>query len=104
MTNILFKMFGKSNTMKVLDYLLDLDIDVTINDICKGTNLTRKTVDKIISNLKNEMLIEVTRSIGNAQMYKINSNNPVAKKLIEINNAVLKSQEKKLEQSMGVPA
>lgn len=83
--------------MKVLDYLLDQDIDVTVIDICDGTQLSRKTVDLIVESLIDNGLLSLARTIGKTKMIKLNLDNPIARKLKDINNLVLKNQEAKLE-------
>ncbi|MFH1132978.1 MAG: winged helix-turn-helix domain-containing protein [Nanoarchaeota archaeon] len=82
--------------MKVLDYLLDLEMDVSVTDICDGTGLSRKTVDSILINLIKSEIVTNTRKVGKTEMYKINTNNKISNKLLEINNIVLKQQESNL--------
>jgi len=97
MANVFLGLFGKSNNMKILDYLLDCEMDVSASDVEQGTSLSRKTVDKTLTRLLDESIIEVTRTIGKTKMYKINDSNPVSQKLKQINNLVLKEQEEKLK-------
>ena len=95
--NALLKIFGWNN-MKVFDYLVDIPReDVTVLDICDGTDLSRKTVDKIMKNLKEEKIVEVTRKIGKTELFKLNLKDQVCKKLIEINDIILKKQERVLK-------
>jgi len=105
MVNVFLKIFGKSNTMKVFDYLLDIPTeDVTVMDICEGTDLSRKTVDNIMKNLKEEKIVEVTRKIGKTELFKLNKENPICKNLILINEVVLKKQEEKVKENILIPA
>lgn len=91
--NLFLRIFGRNNTMKVLDYLLDQPVDVTVLDICRGTKLSRKTVDEILSNLLEESIIEKTRTIGKAQLFKIKKDDPVSQKLLELNQTVVERYE-----------
>lgn len=100
MKSTLFNYFGTSNTMLVLDYMLDQPVDVTVLDISEGTGLSRKTVDQIVNNLIEQKLLEVTRTIGKTRMLQLDLNNPIAKKLLDINHLVIKEQEKKLENAI----
>ena len=93
MTNAFLKIFGNSSPMKTLDYLLDQQIDVSVADVCRGTSLSRKTVDNTLSSLVNGGIIKKTRIIGKTQMFKIDKKNIISKKLYEINNIILKQQE-----------
>ena len=91
----IYDLLGKSK-MKVFDYLVDLDIDVTVSEIVEGTNISRKTVDMILLNLINNKIITIYRLVGKTKLYIINKENYVTKKLLEINKHILKEQEKKL--------
>lgn len=94
MANVLIDVFGRGNTMKVLDYLLDItEVDVSIKDIMEGTNLSRKTVDTIIEQLSKSDLVKMNRKIGKTKMYIINREDPVVAKLLDINDIVIKKQE-----------
>ena len=92
--NLLSNIFGGSNFMKILDYLIDLEIDVSIIDIIDATNLSRKTVEKVLTTLESVHVIYVKRKIGKTKMYLLNRENPLVKKLEEINTLVIKNQEK----------
>lgn len=97
MVNVYLKLFGGSNNMRVLDYLLDLEVDVGITDICDGTDLSRKTVEKIVQSFVDEKVVRKTRIVGKTQMFSLNNAYPVVLKLIEINNLILKGQKEKKE-------
>lgn len=83
--------------MKVLDYLVDVPTDVSLSDICDGTKLSRKTVEKIILDLQNLYMVKVTRLIGRSVMLELDKTNMVVKKFNDLNIAVLMVQEKKLQ-------
>jgi len=100
MANVFLKILGKSNIMKVLDYLLDLSVDVGILDICDGTELSRKTVEKILDNFVEEGIVIKTRKVGKSQMLKLNDANPIVQKLRDINRIVLEQQEQKLQTNL----
>ena len=80
--------------MKVLDYFLDTDMDISVLDVCDGTSLSRKTVETVLESLVEKEIIKYTRTIGKSRMYMINKENLIAKKLIELNETVLERQEK----------
>lgn len=90
------KIFGSRNTIKVFGYLVDLNIDVSIQDIMDGTDLSRKTVEKILYQLVEYNMIKETRTIGKTRMYKLNKNNFIVKRLISLNKDVIKEKEKML--------
>ena len=95
--NAFLRIFGGSNSMKVFDYLLDLDMDFNIGDIMDGTELSRKTVEKILGSFLENDLIKQSRLIGKTKMYKLNFDNPIVKKLRDINAHVIQQQETRAE-------
>ena len=97
---ILLEIFGKNN-MKVIDYLLDQEIDVSISDICDGTDLSRKTVDNIVTILLNFEIIKEKRKIGKTQMLVLNKENQITEKLIDINEIIIRNQERKVMEAIA---
>ena len=84
MPNTLVKLFGESSVMKIVDYLMAADIDVTISDVCHEVGLSRKTVDTAIKRLIQGGLIRRTRTVGKTALFEFNKENPISQKLDEI--------------------
>jgi hypothetical protein len=79
----------KSPVLKVLDFLMDNEsFDYSKTDIADGTGLTRATLFKAWPKLEALNLITATRSVGQAKMYKLNKQNPIVKKLMELDDAI----------------
>ncbi len=102
MTNVFLRTFGQSNNMKVLDYLLDMNLDVSVLDICDGAELSRKTVEKILEKFIAQNLVVKTRKIGKTAMFALNRSNHIVQKLIEINEFVVKQQEDILQTRLPI--
>lgn len=86
-TSLFIEFMGDSPTMRVLDYLFtERDLDFSITDIAKNAGIGRATLYRIWDDLtKNNVLIP-TRTVGKAKLYQLNKENPVIKKLIEIDD------------------
>ena len=79
----------KSPMLKVLDFLMDNEsFDYSKTDIADGTGLSRATLFKAWPKLEALDLITATRSVGQAKMYKLNKQNPIVKKLMELDDVI----------------
>jgi predicted transcriptional regulator len=94
--NVFLAIFGKANA-KILDYLLDQEVDVSITDICDGAKISRKTADTFLAGLVAQDIVIITRTVGNTKMYSINLKNPISQKLQDLNELILQQQEHLLE-------
>lgn len=79
----------KSPMLKVLDFLMDNEsFDYSKTDIAVGTELSRATLFKAWPKLEALDLITATRTVGQAKMYKLNKQNPIVKKLMELDDSI----------------
>ena len=94
--SLFIEFMGDSPTIRVLDYLLtERDLDFSITDIAKNSAIGRTTLYRIWADLiKNKILLS-TRTIGKAKLYKLNKDNFVIKKLIEIDDRLMLEDLKK---------
>ena len=79
----------KSPMLKVLDFLMDNEsFDYSKTDIAEGSGLSRTTLFKVWPRLEALELITATRIVGQAKMYRLNKQNPIVKKLMELDDAI----------------
>jgi DNA-binding transcriptional ArsR family regulator len=79
----------KSPLLRVLDFLMDNEsFDYTKNDIARGAELSRSTLFKVWPRLEALNLITATRTVGNSKMYRLNKQNPIVKKLMELDDSI----------------
>lgn len=79
----------KSPMLKVLDFLMDNEsFDYSKTDIAEGTELSRATLFKAWPKLEALDLITATRTVGQAKMYRLNKQNPIVKKLMELDDSI----------------
>lgn len=87
---------GDSPTVRVIDALLtERTIDFSLTDIAKNAGIGRATLYRIWDDLIRFAIIIPTRTIGKAKLYKLNTDNPAIKKLIEIDDMLIKEELKK---------
>ena len=88
--SLFIELFGDSPTIKVLDYLLtEKGLDFSISDIARNSGIGRATLYRIWDDLIKNQIIIPTRVIGKSKLYKLNSQNPKIKKLVEIDNMLI---------------
>ncbi len=84
--SIFIQTFGDYPQIKVLDFLIySRDFDYPITEIAKNANVNFQTLKKIWPQLERNQIVVSTRTLGGNVLYKINTANPVVKKIIELN-------------------
>lgn len=97
--------FGESPVAKVIDFLIDnQEFDYSLTDIAKGAEIGWTTLHQIWPSIVKLGLVKKTRKIGRAILYKLNLENPLAKKLIEIDLLVSKKLMQKEIQKQQIIA
>jgi len=88
--SLFIEFMGESPTIRVLDYLLtERELDFSITDIAKNSGIGRATLYRIWDDLIKNKIIVPTRVIGKAKLYKLNKDNKIIKKLIEIDDTLI---------------
>jgi DNA-binding XRE family transcriptional regulator len=102
--SIFLEIFGESPLIKVLDFFLTFpSFDYSKTQVAKEVGISRITIDKIWNGLiKREMIIK-TRSIGKAELYKLNTENPRVKILMKIGIELATSYFEEAKQKIRVP-
>jgi len=76
-------LFQTHAIVKILDFLtLYKDFEYTKTDIIDETGISRRTLYQVWPILQKFDLVEVTKSSGMIKFYKLNTQNPIAKKLV----------------------
>ena len=83
------EIFGTSPLIRVLDFLITYrEFDYSLTDISKETEAGWNTLHSFFFKLVEKGIVKETRQVGRAKLYKLNTDNPIAKKLIEISNII----------------
>ena len=97
--------FGESPVAKVIDFLIDnQEFDYSLTDISKGAEVGWSTLHQFWPDLVKIDVVKPTRKIGRAELYMLNMENPLVKKLIEIDLLVSKQLIQKELESQKVIA
>jgi DNA-binding transcriptional ArsR family regulator len=86
--SLFLKIFGSEPVIKILDFLLDNDVfDYSKTEIAEGAAISRTTLFTAWPKLEEAGLVIPTREVGRAKMFKLNTENPIVKKLFELDEA-----------------
>ena len=90
---------GESPMVKVMDYLLtERELDFSITDMAENAGIGRATLYRIWDKLIENKIIIHTRDIGKARLFKLNTDNPLIEKLIELYDMlIVKDLRERLE-------
>ena len=92
----LFRDFvGDYPTTRILEFLIEgRAFDYTLTDISEGSEVSWRTLHRILPNFIKNKIIIITRTIGRVNLYKLNQENPAVTKLIELFDSILMSDLK----------
>lgn len=84
---MLLRTFGNYPLIRILDFLIySRDFDYPITEIAKNANVNFQTLKKLWPQLEEDKVVVSTRTVAGTTLYKINVQNPVVEKIIELNN------------------
>ena len=75
------QIFGDSPVLRVIDFLVvNEDFDYSMTDIASLSGVGYSTLKLFWAKLEKERIVENTRIVGKAKMYKLNLDNSIVKK------------------------
>jgi predicted transcriptional regulator len=101
--------FGDYPIIRVIDFLIENEIfDYSKKDIARHSEVSWNTLEKFFSQLIKKGLVIKIRKVGKSQMYKINLENPIVRKIMEIDAKLMvesvKAVETPSEVKLKIPA
>ena len=88
---LLTEVFGNSPLIKIIDFFLDNKLfDFSKEEIARGTGISKMTLYKYFDILIKLGILKESRKIGRATLYKLNLKNPIVKKLIEVEDFLIR--------------
>lgn len=95
--SLLIKFIGENPVFKIIDFLIEnKEIDLTKKEIIEGSGISRASLFNVWPQLEQQEIVITTRQFGKTKLYILNSKNPIVKKLLELESALIeKSIEKR---------
>ncbi len=95
--SIFIEYFGNSPMIKVLDFLIQgEDFDYSMTEIAKNSEVGWSAFSVVFKRLLEKKIIKPTREIGNARLFKLNTENPAVQKLIKLDEELTKLETEKI--------
>lgn len=89
--SLFVRLLGDVPLIRVIDVLIENSIfDYTKTEIAKNAGISRASLYNIWPTVENYKLVKKSRRIGNTILYKLNKENPVVQKLIELDLKISK--------------
>ena len=83
--------------IRILDFLiLSRDTDYSMTEIVKNSGVGWSSFSEIWPKLVGKNIVELTRTIGNAKLYKLNLNNHWVKELIRMDRTTTRIETEEL--------
>jgi len=101
---ILVETFGNSPIIKIIDFFIDNPLfDYSKEELIKHLGISKITFYKYFSILEINGVVEVTRKVGKAKMYKLNERSEVTKKIKELVWVLgIKAAEKSIQKEIPI--
>jgi DeoR/GlpR family transcriptional regulator of sugar metabolism len=81
-TTPLDHLFVGNATAKLLEFLVkSKDFDCSLSDMIRGAEVSSKTIERDIPKLEKLGIIQFSRPIGKAKLYKVNKESPIVQYL-----------------------
>ncbi|MFP4559631.1 MAG: ArsR/SmtB family transcription factor [Archaeoglobaceae archaeon] len=96
--SIILRMLGDSPRLRIIDFFMDnLSFDFTKKEIIEALGMSKQTFYKYFKEIESDGIVNVSREIGRAKLYKINSQHPLVVMLRELEeNLSIQNSEKSL--------
>jgi len=87
---LLIQFLGNNPTLRIIDFFLDNRTDYSKKEIIEALGMSKTTFYKVWKQLEKFKAVVPTRRYGKAQLFKINENNSVVRKLMILDFALIK--------------
>lgn len=89
--SVFLEVFGDYPLIKVLDFLITFrEFDYPLTEIAENSGIAWSTLYEIFPKLVKLGIVKETRQIGRAKLFKLNVDNPISQKLIEMDEKLMK--------------
>lgn len=94
--SILLMALGDSTKLRIIDFLADNRLfDYSQKQIIEGSGISKKSFYDNFNDLLKLEILEHTRKVGKAKMYRLNERNAVVKSLLAFEWQLIKSASEK---------
>ncbi len=89
--SVFLQVFGDNPKLRVIDFLITFPrFDYSITDIARNSHVGYSTLMLFWSEFVKTGIVEETREVGKARMFKLNEKNPAVKQILKMDWALSK--------------
>ena len=93
------ELVGDTHFTRLLDFLITgRNFDYTLTDLARKAGVSWTTLNRVFPKLVEHNIVVIVRQVGMAKLYKLNMDNMLVLKMIELYNAVLAEKLKAARQ------
>src|SRR3990167_9001116 len=95
--SVFVEYFGNYPLIRVLDFLiLSRDMDYSMTEIARNSGVGWTAFSELWPQLTNKEIVILTRKVGNAKLFKLNTAHPWVKELIRMDKIITKLETEKI--------
>ena len=95
--SVFIEYFGDYPLIRILDFLIEgREIDYSMTEIAKNAGVGWTAFSELWPQLIEKNIVKFTRKIGNARLYRLNTENLWVKELIKMDNIITKLETEKM--------
>ncbi len=95
--SVFVEYFGDYPLIRVLDFLIESrDMDYSMTEIANNSGVGWTSFSDIWPQLVAKEIVVLTRKVGNAKLFRLNTQNPWVKELIKMDKIITKLETEKL--------
>jgi len=88
--SLLIRFLGENPMFRIIDFLIDnKGMDVTKKEIMEGAEISKASLFNCWKQLEEQEIVRVTRQFGKTKLFTLNSENPIVKKLLELESVLI---------------
>lgn len=103
--SVLIEYFGEHPIVKIIDFLVENKLfDYSKKQIMEEAGISKATLFKYFAKLEEAGIVKVSRKFGKAKLYKINTESPIVKRIIDLGLALANEASRKIvEKELKIP-
>ena len=97
--SLLLQLTGEMPLFKIIDFLIEnKGLDLTKKEIIDGANISRAALFKYWNELERYNLVRITRKFGKTRLYTLNSENPIVRRILDLEKVLIAQALEKASQ------
>lgn len=88
--SLLIKFLGENPMFRIIDFLIEnKGLDLSKKEIIEGAGISRASLFNCWKQLEEKDIVRVSRRFGKTKLYTLNSENPIVRKLLELESVLI---------------